>query len=80
MERIRETGNVILVCLSASPSNERVIRAAARMCRGNEDTFLALYVGNANAGGTANARLNENISWQKTAGRMWIRWQMVRSY
>ena len=68
MELIRETGNVILVCLSASPSNERVIRAAARMCRGNEDTFLALYVGNANAGGTANARLNENISLAKNCG------------
>ena len=68
MELTNENGNVILVCLSASPSNERVIRAAARMCRGNEDTFLALYVGNANAGGTANARLNENISLAKNCG------------
>lgn len=68
MELIRETGNVILVCLSASPSNERVIRAAARMRRAEEDTFLALYVGSANAGGTANARLNENISLAKNCG------------
>ena len=34
----------VLVCLSASPSNQKVIRTAARYARGNHRPFTALYV------------------------------------
>ena len=68
MDQMEETGNVILVCLSASPSNERVIRAAARMNVAQRDRFLALYVGNAENLSAANARLMENIALAKQYG------------
>lgn len=34
----------VLVCLSASPSNQKVIRSAAKFARGNHLSFTALYV------------------------------------
>ena len=36
----------ILICLSASPSNQRVIRSAARFARGRYSRITALYVDN----------------------------------
>lgn len=38
------TDEHILVCLSSSPSNPRIIRTAARMARAFRGTFTALYV------------------------------------
>ena len=38
------TDEHILVCLSSSPSNARIIRTAARMARAFRGTFTALYV------------------------------------
>jgi len=34
----------VLVCLSASPSNQKVIRSAARYAQGNQRPFTALYI------------------------------------
>ena len=34
----------ILVCLSSSPSNEKIIRTAAKMARDMRARFTALYV------------------------------------
>ena len=42
------TDEHILVCLSSSPSNARIIRTAARMARAFRGTFTALYVETSN--------------------------------
>ena len=45
----------ILVCLSASPSNARIIRTAARMAEAFQGTFTALYVETPNS---------DKMSWE----------------
>ncbi|MBR4164469.1 MAG: DUF4118 domain-containing protein [Solobacterium sp.] len=58
----------ILVCLSASPSNERVIRSASRFYVEGRDTFLALYVGSYEKDVTHDKKLQENIALAKSFG------------
>lgn len=48
------TDEHILVCLSSSPSNAKIIRTAARMCNAFKGTFTALFVET-----SAVARMNE---------------------
>ncbi len=58
----------ILVCLSASPTNPRVIRAASRMYREGTDSFTALYVGSLPQETGKSTRLQENIRFAKECG------------
>lgn len=49
MEKLKETQNTevsehILVCLSASPSNARIVKTAARMAEAFGGSFTALYI------------------------------------
>ena len=61
-------GCVILACLSASPSSERVIRAASRLYEKHRDTFLALYVGTVESDTAAGRRLQANIDLARQSG------------
>ena len=45
-EKKQETEEHILVCLSASPSNEKIIDTAAKMVHALHARFTALYVQN----------------------------------
>ena len=61
----------ILVCLSASPSNAKIIRTAARMAKAFRGTFTALYV--ETPGGEAMSeedkkRLRENVRLAQQLG------------
>ena len=60
----------ILVCLSSSPSNERIVRTAAQMARAFGGNLTALYVQTPDAAGMsaedqsrlqANTRLAERL-------------------
>lgn len=54
----------VLVCLSASPSNARIIRSAARMARAFDARFSALYIqtaDNRDLEAADEARLQENM-------------------
>lgn len=44
MEKVLESGERILVCLSSSPSNQRVIDAAAHMAEAFHAALTAIYV------------------------------------
>ena len=44
MESVLESGERILVCLSSSPSNQKVIDAAARMAEAFHAELSAIYV------------------------------------
>ena len=59
---------VILVCLSSSPSNPRVIRAAAKMKGISSRQAIALYVGAPGFEITFDPQLMENISIARDAG------------
>lgn len=48
-ETAARAGEHILICLSSSPSNAKVIRTAARMAEAFHSTFTALFVENAEA-------------------------------
>ena len=59
----------VLVCLSPSPSNERVLRGAARLARSLGARFTALYVETQRiVGRTARVRLQENVSYARQMG------------
>ena len=64
----------ILICLSAAPSNPKVIRTAARMCEAFHGKFTALYVLSAQAQQPAQAnsadaaRLKENMRLAEQLG------------
>ena len=61
----------ILVCLSASPSNARIIRTAARMAEAFQGTFTALYVETPNSdkmSDTDKKRMQENIRLAEQLG------------
>lgn len=65
------TGEHILVCLSASPSNARIIRTAARMASAFHGQFTALFVETpqfANMSDTDKNRLRENIHLSQQLG------------
>ena len=57
----------VLVCVSASPSNQKVIRSAGRFAQGGHHSFVALYIddGRTPAG---NAVLQRNLALAKSVG------------
>ena len=46
MQREKAEDAKVLVCISSSPSNRRVIRSAARFAQGSSRSLTALYVDN----------------------------------
>jgi len=61
---MEEKKEKILVCLSSAPSNERIIRTAARMAAGDGSELLALFVEtpeHSSLGAADKARLQENM-------------------
>lgn len=61
----------ILICLSSSPSNKKVIRTAARMADAFKGTFTALYVETSDAKEMSKddkRRLNENFKLAEQLG------------
>lgn len=72
-ERKIESDDHILVCLSASPSNEKLIRTAARMAHGFQAKFTALYVevpGYKNNSRTDQERLSDHMNLARSFGAM----------
>ena len=65
------TDEHILVCLSSSPSNSKIIRTAARMARAFRGRFTALFVETPDFSAMGNAdrnRLRENIHLARQLG------------
>ena len=62
-----ERESSILVCLSPSPSNQKVIRSAARFARGNNRPFTALYVSSEKRT-VPDPALQRNIDFAKSLG------------
>ena len=65
------TDEHILVCLSSSPSNAKIIRTAYRMARAFHGSFTALYVETPESGNISDddkKRLRENIRLAKLLG------------
>ncbi len=65
------TDEHILVCLSSSPSNAKIIRTAARMARAFKGTFTALFVetpGTARMSNDDKNRLRENMRLAEQLG------------
>ena len=58
----------ILVCLSGSPTNARVVRAAAKIDEAFHGTLTALFVEPANYDAEPDSRLAENIRLAKQLG------------
>ncbi len=61
----------ILICLSSSPSNKKVIRTAARMADAFKGTFTALYVETSDSEDMSDEdekRLNENFKLAEQLG------------
>ena len=68
-EKKQETEEHILVCLSASPSNEKIIDTAAKMAHGLQARFTALYVQNGVRQEKADQeRLEEHIRFAEKMG------------
>ena len=55
----------ILVCLSASPSNEKIVQTAANMAKALGARFTAIYVNN-------DFSLTENDKKRLSTARMWL--------
>ncbi|MBR6407463.1 MAG: sensor histidine kinase KdpD [Clostridia bacterium] len=71
MEKVLESSKRILVCLSSSPSNQKVINAAARMAEAFHAVLSAIYVKPANYDAlpeTDKLRLQDNISLAEQNG------------
>jgi len=60
--------NVILACLSPSPSNQRVLRSAAKMLKSAGGKGIAVYVGRNTRTMETNSQLAENIRCAKEHG------------
>lgn len=59
----------VLVCLSSSPSNEKIIHTAAQMAHSTKARFTALYVQTGNAvEGADKKRLDDHIAFAKELG------------
>ncbi len=63
-----EQAGVVMVCLSASPSNARVIRAAAKLLGPHTENAIALYVGGGDAVSADAKPLQDNIAIAKESG------------
>ena len=72
METLKQTGTeeelIILVCLSASPSNLHVIHAASKLAKKGCRSAIALYVGGSHEQTAENPTLQENIAEAKKEG------------
>ncbi len=71
MEKVLENGERILVCLSSSPSNQKVIDAAAKMAEAFHAVLTAVYVKPANYDGLPESdkvRLQSNIKFAENNG------------
>ena len=71
MSRNSETGEHILVCVSPSPSNPKVIAAAAKMADAFQATLTAIYVKPTNYDAIPEkdkARLQNNIKFAERSG------------
>ena len=71
MEKILESSERILVCLSSSPSNQKVIDAAARMAEAFQATLTAIYVKPVNYDALPEAdknRLQGNMAFAEQNG------------
>ena len=72
METLKQTGTeeelIILVCLSASPSNLHVIHAASKLAKKGCRSAIALYVGGSREQTAENPTLQENIAEAKKEG------------
>ena len=58
----------ILVCLSSSPSSQRVIRAAQKLYHPETDLFIALYVGASETDAENDAGLMRNFAYARECG------------
>ena len=71
LEKEKQKKEHILVCLSSSPSNEKIIRTAAQMAQAFQAGFTALYVQTAEK--TENRRIWQGCRsmfvWQSRAGQ-----------
>ena len=62
----------ILVCLSSSPSNEKIIRTAAKMARDMRARFTALYVQTGKRERESDKRrLEAHVQFAKESGDTW---------
>lgn len=71
MEKVSESGERILVCLSSSPSNQKVIDAAAKMAEAFNASLTAIYVETSGFGSMTEPdrnRLENNIQFAKQSG------------
>ena len=71
MQRDFRTGEHILVCLSSSPSNAKLIRTAARMANAFRGSFTALFVETPSASSMCEAdkkRLQDNMHLARQLG------------
>ena len=68
MESNERTQVNILICLSGSPSNLRVIKAAAKLFERGNGSLTALYVSSANEDIQANTVLQKNIAYAESVG------------
>ncbi len=68
MTETKKHQKTILACLSASPSSQRVIRAAAKLYDPEHDQLIALYVSNAQIDTHRDPVLRENIELAKNCG------------
>lgn len=67
MSAVKDNAPVILVCMSSSPSSQRVIEAAAAMLKVPGSTGTALFVGDSSME-SENAVLRENIAYARKCG------------
>ena len=72
MEKNYESGERILVCLSSSPSNQKVINAAVKMTEAFHAVLTAIYVKPSNYDSLPESdkiRLQNNIKFAEQNGR-----------
>lgn len=71
MEKTMESGERILVCLSSSPSNPKVINAAAKMAEAFQAALTAIYVRTSDESRLSEAdrlRLQDNMKFAEQSG------------
>ena len=73
LEKENKKKEHILVCLSSSPSNEKIIRTAAQMAQAFQAGFTALYVQTAEKTEKTTRRIWQGCRsmfvWQSRAGQ-----------
>ncbi|MBR2990650.1 MAG: DUF4118 domain-containing protein, partial [Solobacterium sp.] len=68
MNEAKQNNKRILICLSSSPSNARVIHAAAKLYDPQTDSLTALYIGSLEDDVSADLRLKDNILLARRCG------------